>query len=194
MKEDVNRTVRCAISSSPWRRGTRRICTSRPARADAARPRAPRGPRLPAARRGADEGPRLQPDQRGAAGAVRVEPRADFSYGVVGLSRYRVNVYRQRGVWASPSARFLTSPRASRSWASAEICTQLIQRTQGAHPGDRPDGGRGKTTSMAAMLDRINRERDVHIAGRGPARVSLPAPEGAREPAGSGGHVPSRPP
>jgi twitching motility protein PilT len=87
----------------------------------------------------------------------------DFSYGVSGLSRYRVNVYRQRGVVGVALRSIPHQPKSFQELGlPAEICTQLIQRHKGLILVTGPTG-HGKTTSMAAMLDRINRERDVHI-------------------------------
>jgi twitching motility protein PilT len=87
----------------------------------------------------------------------------DFSYGVPGLSRYRVNVYRQRGAVGVAIRSIPHQPKSFQELGlPAEICTQLIQRHKGLILMTGPTG-HGKTTSMAAMLDRINRERDVHI-------------------------------
>ncbi len=87
----------------------------------------------------------------------------DFSYGVVGLSRYRVNVYRQRGAVGVALRSIPHQPKSFQELGlPAEICTQLIQKHKGLILVTGPTG-HGKTTSMAAMLDRINRERDVHI-------------------------------
>jgi twitching motility protein PilT len=87
----------------------------------------------------------------------------DFSYGVTGLSRYRVNVYRQRGAVGVALRSIPHQPKSFQELGlPAEICTQLIQKHKGLILVTGPTG-HGKTTSMAAMLDRINRERDVHI-------------------------------
>ncbi len=87
----------------------------------------------------------------------------DFSYGVTGLSRYRVNVYRQRGAVGVALRSIPHQPKSFQELGlPMEICTQLIQRHKGLILVTGPTG-HGKTTSMAAMLDRINRERDVHI-------------------------------
>ena len=87
----------------------------------------------------------------------------DFSYGVTGLSRYRVNVYRQRGAVGVALRSIPHQPKSFQELGlPAEICSQLIQKHKGLILMTGPTG-HGKTTSMAAMLDRINRERDVHI-------------------------------
>ena len=87
----------------------------------------------------------------------------DFSYGVPGLSRYRINVYRQRGAVGVAIRSIPHQPKGFQELGlPIDICTSLIQRHKGLILVTGPTG-HGKTTSMAAMIDRINRERDVHI-------------------------------
>ncbi len=87
----------------------------------------------------------------------------DFSYGVPGLSRYRVNIYRQRGAVGVAVRAIPHQPRGFQELGlPVEVCSQLIQKHKGLILVTGPTG-HGKTTSMAAMIDRINRERDVHI-------------------------------
>ena len=86
----------------------------------------------------------------------------DCSYGIKNLARFRVNVYKERGCYAAclralsskiPNFDQLGLPNTVR-----EIC-------------ERPRGlvlvtgqtGSGKTTTLAAMLDMINRTRSEHI-------------------------------
>ena len=87
----------------------------------------------------------------------------DFSYGVSGLSRYRVNVYRQRGAVGIAVRAIPHQPRTFQELGlPVEICTSLVQKHKGLVLVTGPTG-HGKTTSMAAMVDWINRNRDVHI-------------------------------
>ena len=87
----------------------------------------------------------------------------DFSYGVQGLSRYRVNVYRQRGAVGVAVRSIPHQPKSFQELGLPnDMCTSLIQKHKGLVLVTGPTG-HGKTTTMAAMIDRINRERDVHI-------------------------------
>jgi twitching motility protein PilT len=86
----------------------------------------------------------------------------DFSFGIQQLSRFRVNVYMQRG---SVSASFRRIPYEIMSFEELS----LLPITKDV--SDRPNGlvlvtgptGCGKSTTLAAMLDRINCGRSSHI-------------------------------
>ena len=56
----------------------------------------------------------------------------DFSYGVTGLSRYRVNVYRQRGAVGVAVRAIPHQPKGFQELGlPVEICSQLVQRHKG---------------------------------------------------------------
>lgn len=86
----------------------------------------------------------------------------DCAYGVKGLSRFRVNVYRERGCWAA-CLRALASQIPNFDKLG---CPPVLQEM-----AERPRGmvlitgqtGSGKTTTLAAVLDWINRTRSEHI-------------------------------
>ncbi len=87
----------------------------------------------------------------------------DFSYGITGLSRYRVNVYQQRGAVGVALRSIPHNPKSFEELGlPIDICTTLIQKHKGLVLITGPTG-HGKTTTMASMIDRINRQRDVHI-------------------------------
>ncbi len=86
----------------------------------------------------------------------------DLSYGVPGLGRFRVNIYRQRGAvgiairvipMAIPSVEALNLPA---------ILKELTRKPRGLVLVTGPTG-HGKSTSLASMIDFINNERSVHI-------------------------------
>jgi twitching motility protein PilT len=86
----------------------------------------------------------------------------DGSYAPPGLGRFRVNIYRQNGNYAMvlrllqskiPTMESLQLPRVF--WEIIKEKTGLIFLTGGA--------GNGKTTTLAAMLNEINRTNEVHI-------------------------------
>src|SRR5579864_3445374 len=85
----------------------------------------------------------------------------DFAYVVPGRARFRVNAYFQRGAVA---AAFRLIPSVITSIDELGLPTvvhDLARRPRGLVPVTGPTGS-GKTTSLAAMLDEINRTRDEH--------------------------------
>lgn len=86
----------------------------------------------------------------------------DFSFGVRGLSRFRANIFNQRG---AVGAVFRVIPYEIKSFEQLElpaIVSQLCERPRGLVLVTGPTGS-GKSTTLAAMIDKINRERHDHI-------------------------------
>ena len=86
----------------------------------------------------------------------------DFSFGIKGLSRFRANVFHQRG---AVSAVFRTIPyeiRTFRDLGLPSIIEKLSEKPRGLILVTGPTGS-GKSTTLAAMIDKINRERHEHI-------------------------------
>jgi twitching motility protein PilT len=86
----------------------------------------------------------------------------DLSFGVKGLSRFRANVFMQRGAVAGA---FRTIPFEIRSFqdlALPEIVNDLVKKPSGLILVTGATGS-GKSTTLAAMIDRINSERTDHI-------------------------------
>jgi twitching motility protein PilT len=86
----------------------------------------------------------------------------DFSYGVPGVARFRVNVFKQRGSVAAAFRRFPEEvPTPDRlGLPGAVVALANLKRGFVLFTGA---AGQGKSTSMAALIDRINRERPAHI-------------------------------
>ncbi len=90
------------------------------------------------------------------------EQQLDFAYSIPKVARFRVNCYFQRG---AISAAFRHIPQEIKSIDELALPTVLEDFTR------KPRGfvlvtgptGSGKTTSLAAMIDMINREREEHI-------------------------------
>jgi twitching motility protein PilT len=86
----------------------------------------------------------------------------DFSFGIKGLARFRCNVFNQRG---AVGAVYRVIPEKIRTFGDLGLPAVL------ATLADRPRGlvlvtgptGSGKSTTLAAMLDKINSERYEHI-------------------------------
>ncbi len=86
----------------------------------------------------------------------------DFSFGIKGLARFRANVFNQRG---AVSAAFRLIPWEIRSFKELglpEIAAQICDKPRGLVLVTGPTGS-GKSTTLAAMLDKVNREKHVHI-------------------------------
>ncbi len=86
----------------------------------------------------------------------------DLSFGVRGLSRFRANLFMQRG---AVGGAFRTVPFKILSFAELglpPVIEELCNRPRGLILVTGPTGS-GKTTSLAAMIDKINSERHEHI-------------------------------
>ena len=86
----------------------------------------------------------------------------DFSFGVRGLSRFRANLFNQRG---AVGAVFRAIPYEIKSFDALglpPVVSTLCEKPRGLILVTGPTGS-GKSTTLAAMLDKINRERHEHI-------------------------------
>jgi twitching motility protein PilT len=86
----------------------------------------------------------------------------DFSFGLKGLARFRANCFNQRG---SVAAVFRVIPWEIKSFEDLHlppIVARLCERPRGLILITGPTGS-GKSTTLAAMIDKINRDRHEHI-------------------------------
>jgi twitching motility protein PilT len=86
----------------------------------------------------------------------------DFSFGIKGLSRFRANLYNQRG---AVGAVFRSIPYEIRTFEELGLPTiieKLCEKPRGLVLVTGPTGS-GKSTTLAAMLDKINRTRHEHM-------------------------------
>src|SRR5215468_8731881 len=86
----------------------------------------------------------------------------DFSFGIKGLARFRVNMFNQRG---SVGAVYRLIPEKIRSFQDLNlppVLATLAERPRGLVLVTGPTGS-GKSTTLAAMIDKINIERRDHI-------------------------------
>lgn len=85
----------------------------------------------------------------------------DFSY-ALGESRFRVNVYYQRGSIAAALRNLPQKIQTIEDLALPKICHEFVNLRQGFILVTGPTG-HGKTTTLAAIINEINMNRDAHI-------------------------------
>jgi twitching motility protein PilT len=86
----------------------------------------------------------------------------DFSYSLPGISRFRVNVYRQRG-YTSIAVRLIPDQVPTlRELNLPSILETLTEYSRGLVLVTGPTGS-GKSTTLAALIDRINTTQRRHI-------------------------------
>ncbi len=90
------------------------------------------------------------------------ENELDLSFGIQGLARFRANVYRQRGAAAAAIRVIPFKIRSFEELGLPPIVDQLADRPKGLVLVTGPTGS-GKSTTLAAMIDKINSERAEHI-------------------------------
>jgi twitching motility protein PilT len=86
----------------------------------------------------------------------------DLSFGIQGLARFRCNVYRQRGAVAAAIRVIPIKIRTFGDLNLPPIVEQMADRPKGLVLVTGPTGS-GKSTTLAAMIDKINSERSEHI-------------------------------
>ena len=86
----------------------------------------------------------------------------DFSFGIKGLSRFRANIFNQRG---AVGAVFRSIPYEIRSFEELglpPVIDKLCEKPRGLILVTGPTGS-GKSTTLAALVDKVNRDRHEHI-------------------------------
>ncbi len=87
---------------------------------------------------------------------------ADFAYSIPGTGRYRVNAFRQRGSVGLVFRRVNAGAIGLSDLGLPDVIGRLAMEPRGLVLVTGPTGS-GKTTTLAAMIDKINSEREVHI-------------------------------
>lgn len=94
--------------------------------------------------------------------ALQQNGDVDFSYGVAGLARFRINAYKQRGSVGLairivpsriPTMEELRLPR---------MASEFAKKPQGLLLVTGPTGS-GKSTTLASIIDHLNRTENAHI-------------------------------
>jgi twitching motility protein PilT len=86
----------------------------------------------------------------------------DLSFGIRGLARFRCNLFSQRGAVAAVYRVIIENIRGFKELMLPEVVATLADRPRGLVLVTGPTGS-GKSTTLAAMIDKINRERRQHI-------------------------------
>ncbi|MGD1715774.1 type IV pilus twitching motility protein PilT [Dapis sp. BLCC M172] len=94
--------------------------------------------------------------------ALELNWELDSAYGVKGLARFRLNVYRERGSWAACMRALASKIPNADKLGIPMILRELTERPRGLYLVTGQTGS-GKTTTMAALIDLINRTRSEHI-------------------------------
>ncbi|MBI4853078.1 MAG: type IV pilus twitching motility protein PilT [Acidobacteria bacterium] len=86
----------------------------------------------------------------------------DFSFGIKGLSRFRANLFNQRG---AVGAVFRAIPYEIKNFEALglpPVVKKLCEKPRGLILVTGPTGS-GKSTTLAAMIDKVNQDRHEHI-------------------------------
>jgi twitching motility protein PilT len=86
----------------------------------------------------------------------------DFSFGIQNLARFRGNVFKQRGCVAMVIRMIPFNVRTFQELGLPAVLAKLAERPRGLILVTGPTGS-GKSTTLAAIIDKINKERKGHI-------------------------------
>ena len=86
----------------------------------------------------------------------------DFSFGIKGLARFRCNLFNQRGAVGAVYRLIPEKIRGFDDLGLPAVLARLSERPRGLVLVTGPTGS-GKSTTLAAMIDKINVERSEHI-------------------------------
>ncbi len=91
-----------------------------------------------------------------------LDDELDFSFGIQNLARFRGNVFKQRGCVAMVLRMIPFSVRTFDELGLPPVMARLSERPRGLILVTGPTGS-GKSTTLAAMIDKINKDRKGHI-------------------------------
>jgi twitching motility protein PilT len=86
----------------------------------------------------------------------------DFSFGLKGIARFRCNMFNQRGAVGAVYRVIPEKIRTFQELGLPAVLSTLAERPRGLVLVTGPTGS-GKSTTLAAMIDKINKERHDHI-------------------------------
>lgn len=91
-----------------------------------------------------------------------LEKELDFAFGIKGLSRFRANVFMQRGCVATAIRVIPYEIMGFDELGLPDVVSQLAEKRQGLILVTGPTGC-GKSTTLASIIRRINSKRRCHI-------------------------------
>ena len=91
-----------------------------------------------------------------------MEDELDFSFGIQNLARFRGNCFKQRGCVSMVIRQIPFQIRTFEELGLPKVIADLSDRPRGLILVTGPTGS-GKSTTLAAMLDRVNRQEKGHI-------------------------------
>src|SRR5690349_3947319 len=90
------------------------------------------------------------------------ESELDFSFGIQNLARFRGNVFKQRGCVSVVIRQIPFNVKTFEELGLPPVVAKLAEKPRGLVLVTGPTGS-GKSTTLAAMIDKINKERRGHI-------------------------------
>jgi len=90
------------------------------------------------------------------------EGSADLSYGITGVARFRVNVFKQRGTCAVVMRVIPNNIPGFAALNLPDVLQEIVELRNGIVLVTGPTGS-GKSSTLAAILDRMNEEKAYHI-------------------------------
>jgi twitching motility protein PilT len=91
-----------------------------------------------------------------------MEDELDFSFGIQNLARFRGNCFKQRGCVSIVMRQIPFNIKTFADLNLPPVIAKLAEKPRGLVLVTGPTGS-GKSTTLAAMIDKINRERKGHI-------------------------------
>ena len=86
----------------------------------------------------------------------------DMSYGIEGVGRFRVNIYKNKGTYAAAFRTINTTVPNFETLGLPDVVRKITERPRGLILVTGPTGS-GKSTTLASMIDYINETRSEHI-------------------------------
>ena len=91
-----------------------------------------------------------------------LDDELDFSFGIQNLARFRGNCFKQRGCVSMCIRQIPFNVKTFQDLGLPPIIAKMAEKPRGLVLVTGPTGS-GKSTTLAAMIDKINRERQGHI-------------------------------